>query len=182
MLAELDVVVFLRTQDPLERVAARVFGSLRSPYEQAEAEPGTGEIRYEATGLGFQALLFANTGEMRDPEFESYPYGLEITSSFWCVELDTLDLEGPLSEYFARKLAFELDLETATELLLETTEEAEIFEIRAYRRNPQYRFDQAPTVPKVFVIESRQVEETFDDEFLDEEGEAVADLEAEDRV
>jgi hypothetical protein len=104
-----------------------------------------------------------------DPEFEDYPYSLEISSQFWCVELDTLDLEGPLSEYYARQLAFELNVETATEILLETTEDSEIFEIRSYRRNPQYRLDQAPTTPKVFVIETRQVEVPFEEEEYEEE-------------
>jgi len=82
--------------------------------------------------------------------------------------MDTLDLEGPLSEYYARLLTFDLDLETATEIFLETTEEAEIFEIRAYKRNPQFRLDQGPTTPKVFVVETRQVERPFDEEEWEE--------------
>lgn len=167
MLAELDVVVFLKSNDALERMAERVFGSLRSTFSQAEPDE-SGAVYYESTGMGFHGLLFSNTGEMLDPEFDSFQYGLEITSQFWCVELDTVDLEGPLSEYFARKLAFELDMETATEILLETTEESEVFEIRSYRRNPQYRLDQAPTTPKVFIIETRQVEEAFEDEDWEE--------------
>ncbi|HLJ66403.1 MAG TPA: hypothetical protein VKX16_03480 [Chloroflexota bacterium] len=191
MLAELDVVVFIKSHDAIERVAERVFGLLRSQYQQS-AEDESGIATYEASGLGFHGLLFPNDGEMYDPEFEGFQYGLEITSSFWCVELDAVDLEGPLSEYFARKLAFEMNVETATELLLETTEESEIFEIRTYRRNPQYRLDQAPTTPKVFVVESRQVEEPFEDEdegewedgededYEDDE-EAVEELEREDR-
>jgi hypothetical protein len=107
---------------------------------------------------------------MLDPEFEDYSIGLDISSQFWCVDLETVELEGPLSEYYARLLAFELNLESATEILVETTEESEIFEIRAYRRNPQFRLDQAPTVPRVYMIESRQVEEVFgEDEAWDEE-------------
>lgn len=178
MLAELDVVVFLKSHDPLEQIAARLFGALKSPY-QATAPDESGSSYFEASGLGFHALLFPNSEDMLDPEFEAYHYGLEITSHFWCVELDTSDLEGPLSEYFARQIAFELDVETATEVLLETTEESEIFEIRAFRRNPQYRFDQSPTTPKVFVIETRQVEESFDeeDEWPEEtEGEEIGDV------
>lgn len=187
VLAELDVVVFLKSADNLERTAERVFGTLRSQYRAAEPDE-SGITTYEASGLGFHGLLFPNSGDLLDPEFEQYQYGLEITSHFWCVELDTLDLEGPLSEYFARELAFELNTETATEILMDTTEESEIFEIRAYRRNPQYRLDQAPTTPKVFVIETRQVVEAFEedeegagewDEYADED-EAVADLEKED--
>jgi hypothetical protein len=163
MLAELDVVVFLKSRDDLERMAARVFGVLKSSYQAAEPVE-SGVAAYEANGLGFHGLLYANSSEAADPEFEDYQFGLEISSGFWCVELDTIDLEGPLSEYFARQLAFELDVETATEILMETTEESEIFEIRSYRRNPQYRLDQAPTTPRVFVIETRQVEESFDEE------------------
>lgn len=196
MLAELDVLVFLKSHDSLEHVAERVFGVLHSQYSPTDPEESNGETYFQASGLGFQATLFPNAGDVQDPEFPDYQFGLEISSTFWCVELDTVDLEGPLSEYFARKIAFDLDIETATEMLLETTEESDIFEIRAYRRNPQFRFDQAPTVPKVFVIESRQVEESFDseeleedfdededdlDEYADEE-ELTADLEAEDRV
>jgi hypothetical protein len=89
--------------------------------------------------------------------------------------MNTIEIEGPLSEYFARLLAFELDVETATEVLLEATEDSEIFEIRAFKRNPQYRLDQSPTTPKVFIVETRQVEETFDDE----EGEEVDEQEYE---
>jgi hypothetical protein len=134
---------------------------------------------YEATGLGFHAALYPNSGDLLDPEFESYQFGLEITSDFWCVELDTLDLEGPLSEYYARQLAFELDVETATEIFLESTEEAEVFEIRGYRRNPQYRLDQGPTTPKVFVVENRQVVRPFEDEdWEDGEVEEAEDTEA----
>ncbi|HEX6510626.1 MAG TPA: hypothetical protein VF221_23605 [Chloroflexota bacterium] len=174
MLAELDVMVFLKANEDLERTAERVFGALRSTYAASTMEDTPGVMYYEANGIGFHAALFPNSGDLLDPEFESYSYGLEITSHFWCADMDTLDLEGPLSEYFARMLAFELDVETATEILLETTEDSEIFEIRAYRRNPQYRLDQSPTTPKVFVVETRQVEESFDDEDEDVE-EDVAD-------
>ena len=174
MLQELDVIVFLKSHDDLEGTARRVFGALRSPYQLVT--PDEGEEYCEGSGLGFRGALFANAGDNHDPEFEEYQFGLEITSQFWCVELDTVDLEGPLSEYYARQIAFELDMETATEISVETTETAEIFEIRAYRRNPQYRLDQAPTTPKVFVIEARQVEEAFEDEDEEwEEGEWAED-------
>ncbi len=189
MLLELDVVVFLKSTDSLEHVAQRVFGVLGSPYHQAE-DDGSGFITFEAEGMGFHALLYANSGDTQDPEFETFPFGLELTSRFWDAELDTVDLEGPLSEYFARLLAFELDVETGTEILIETTEESEIFDIRTFRRNPQYRLDQSPTTPKVFVVENRQVEQPFGededwendqgDEFADED-ELVEDLEREDR-
>jgi hypothetical protein len=91
-----------------------------------------------------------------------------------------VDLEGPLSEYYARQLAFELNLETATMILLETDEDGETFEFRAFRRNPQYRADQSPTIPKVFMIEDRQVVVPFDDEQDEDEGEwEDADVEGE---
>lgn len=182
MLAELDVVVFLKSNEDLDRVAERVFAALRSSYEPATSDEWGGS-HYRASGLGFQATLFANSGEMLDPEFEDYPIGLDISSQFWCVDLEAVDLEGPLSEYFARLLAFELNLESATEILVETTEESEIFEIRAYRRNPQFRLDQAPTVPRVYMIESRQVEEVFgDDEAWDEKDDESDEGEVEGEV
>jgi hypothetical protein len=191
MLAELDVVVFLKSHDDLDRTAERVFAALRSPYQRSEPDEEGSTPTYEASGLGFQAVFFPNEGDFADPEFEDFQFGIEITSQFWCVELDTIDLEGPLSEYYARLLAFDLNLETATEILLDTTEESEIFEIRSYRRNPQYRLDQAPTTPRVFVIEARRVEQSFDeeedgdeeeweDEDYEDEDEAVAELEKED--
>lgn len=171
MITELDVVVFLKSNDDLAGTAQRVFGALNTPTEAANAEEWGGE-HYAASGLGFNAVVYRNSGDMQDPEFETYPYALEITSRFWCVELDTVDLEGPLSEYYARQLAFDLDMETATEILLDTTEEMEVSEIRAYRRNPQFRLDQGPTTPKVFVVETRQVQEPFDDEEeVEDEGE-----------
>ena len=168
MLAELDVVVFLKSQDDLDRTAERVFRALKSQYQADSSEDWGGDY-YQASGLGFSAALFSHTDDLLDPEFEEYQYGLEITSDFWCVELDESLLTGQLSEYYARLLAFDLNLETATEVLLETTEEAEIFEIRAFRRNPQYRLDQAPTTPKVFLIETRRVEEPFEEEDWEEE-------------
>jgi hypothetical protein len=172
MLAELDVLVFFKSSDSFEQAAERVFGALNTAYAEATMEDPAGVTYFEARGLGFHAALYPNSGELLDPEFENYAYGLEITSEFWCVELDTLDLEGPLSEYYARLIAFDLDVETTTEIFIETTEEAEIFEIRAYRRNPQYRLDQGPTTPKVFIVETRQVERPFDDEDWDEEEDA----------
>lgn len=168
MLAEPDVAIFLKSNDDLERTAARVFGALRTAYEASTMEDSPGVTFYEANGLGFHAALFSNSNELLDPEFEQYSCGLEITSHFWCADMETVDLESALSEYYARLLAFDLGIETATEILMEATEESEIFEIRAFKRNPQYRLDQSPTTPKVFVVETRQVEESFEDEDLDD--------------
>lgn len=162
MLAGLDMVVFLKSNDSLERTAERVFGVLKSQY-QASTSDEYGN-HYVARGLGFTAVLFSNAGDALYPAFEAYGYGLELISDFWCVDLEGVDIEGPISEYYARQLAFALNFETATEILLETTEDAEIFEYRSYRRNPQYRLDQAPTTPRVFVIETRQIEEPFEGE------------------
>jgi hypothetical protein len=171
MLAGLDIVVFLKSHDGLERTAERVFGALKSQFQSStSAEYGD---HYVATGLGFTAVLFSNSGDVLYPAFEEYSYGLELLSDFWCVDLEGVDIEGPMSEYYARQLAFDLNVETATEILLETSEDAEIFEYRSYRRNPQYRLDQAPTTPRVFVIESRQIEEQFDEE--DAEDDAIGE-------
>lgn len=173
MLAELDVIIYLKSDDSIERVAERVFGALGSSYEVATSEDMGGEY-YRASGLGLEGGLFHNTGDVLDPEFADYPYALDIQSGFWCVELDASGLEEALSEYYARYLAFVLNVETATEIFLEATEEIERLEIRAYQRNPQYRLDQPPTTPKVLVIEQREVEVPYDeDEPWDEESEEI---------
>jgi hypothetical protein len=163
MLLELDISVYVKTSDNLDRAAERIFGVLGTAAERA-SDPEWGGDHYVGKGLGFRGYLFGNTGDMLDPEFEKYSVGLEIMSNFWCVELDAVDLEGPLSEYYARDLAYELNIETATMVLLETSEEGEIFQLRAFRRNPQYRVDAGPTIPKVFVIEEREVVIPFEDE------------------
>ena len=168
MLAELDIIVYLKSSDDLDRVAQRVFGALSTECRAAESDEWGGRF-CEASGLGLDAVLYLNRGDMLDPEFEGYQYALEITSQFWCIDLDQLDLEESLSEYYARLLAFTLDMETATEIFLEATEEFERLEVRSYQRNSQFRLDQAPTNPKVLVVETREVEVPF------EEGEARED-------
>jgi hypothetical protein len=174
MLLELDIAVFIKSSEDLDRTAERVFGLLGSA-SQRGSDPEWGGDHYAASGLGFRAVFYPNTGDVYDPEFDAYQYGLEILSTFWCVELDTVDLEGPLSEYYARQLAFELNTETATMVLLETDEDGETFQFRAFRRNPQYRADQSPTTPKVFVIEERPVVVPFDEEDEDEWEDADAE-------
>lgn len=169
MLAELDIAIFLQGDDDLSATAQRVFKALGSePQAGQSAEWGE---HYAASGVGFRAILYRNEGEMQDPEFERYRYSLEIVSLFSCSELDPMDLEMPLSDYFARLLAFALDVETATAVPVEITGEREVFEVRAFRRNPNYRLDQGPTVPKVFVVETRELVETFEDA-LDEGAES----------
>jgi hypothetical protein len=177
MLLELDIAVYIKSSDDLDRAAERIFGVLGST-PQRGSDPEWGGDHYTSSGLGFRAVFFPNDGDMYDPEFDGFEYGLEILSNFWCVELDTVDLEGPLSEYYARELAFELNAETATLILLETDEDGETFEFRAFRRNPQYRADQSPTTPKVFVVEEREVVVPFDEVEEEDEWEE-ADAEGE---
>jgi len=170
MLGELDVVVFLQSHDDLQRTAERIFGALQTSSTSATDED-LGDQYFAASGLGFSAGLYINSDQRADPWFERYPYYIEISSHFWCVDLDTVDLEGPLSEYYGRMLAFALDMETATAILVDTTEDGEWFEIVAYRRNPQYRLDQSPTTPKVVEIERRREFSSFEESEDWEDGE-----------
>jgi hypothetical protein len=164
MLGELDVLVFVKSADDLSKAAERVFASLRTEPVPATMEEPAGLPFFEGQGLGFSATFFANSGDLLDPEFENYDYTLQINSDFWDIELDPLDLESALSEFYARKLAFELNVETATEIFVESTEDAEVFEIRSFRRNSQYVPSAGPTIPRVYLTETRQVERAFDDE------------------
>jgi hypothetical protein len=175
MLAELDVLVFLKSSDSLDRTAERVFASLHTEPTAGVMDDPAGLQYFEGHGLGLSATLYENTGELLDPEFEEFGFSLQISSDFWDVDLDPVDLEASLSEYFARKLTFELNLETCTEIFIESTEEAEISEIRTFRRNPQYTPGGGPTIPRVYTAEARQVERPFGDEAWDDEAEFVDD-------
>jgi hypothetical protein len=169
MLAELDVLVFLKSSDALDRVAERVFAALHTEPTAAVMDEPAGLPYYEGQGMGLSATLYENAGEMLDPEFEDFGFALQITSDFWDVDLDPIDLESGLGEFYARKLSYELNLETATEIFIESTEEVEISEIRSFRRNPQYVPDSGPTVARVYTTEARQVERPFDDQEWDDE-------------
>jgi hypothetical protein len=165
LLTELGIVVYLRVADDLEQLASRLFGTLGTEWKISNTSSGR---QAQGRGLGFQAVLAAHEGENLDPEFQQYGHRLEIISAYADVDLDPFDLENPLSEYFARQIAFDLNIETATEILVEANDEEEVYEVRAYKRNPQYRLDQSPTTPKVFVIETRELREPLVDEEAEE--------------
>lgn len=178
MLAELDVIIFLKSHDDLERTAERVFGALGSAYRATTSDEG--DTYYEANGLGFRAEMFDYDPYVEYPALAPFTIELDIISRYWCVDLDAASLEEALSEYYARHLAFELDIETANEVPVETTEDFERMRIRVFRRNPQYRTDQAPTTPRVFLVEEHFREVPFDqDEYEDTEED---DLEAEEDI
>lgn len=179
MLSELDIAIFLKSNDDLARAAARVFGALNSQYVEGSAEE-LGTENYQAQGMGFKAVVYANAGELQDPEFADYPVTLELTSRFADVELDQIDLEGMLAEYYARMLAFDLAIETAAAILVEEREDVEVFEIRAFIRNTQYRSDSGPTIPKVHIVETREIEVPLTGEAWDEEAAFDDEREAED--
>ena len=52
MLTELEIVVFLKSNEDLTRVADRVFAALHTPYQEATSDEWGGE-HYTAEGLGF---------------------------------------------------------------------------------------------------------------------------------
>ncbi len=168
MLADLDVLIFIKSNDALDRLAERVFNALKSQSSRGTTEK-YGEDSYWAEGLGFTAVLYPNSGDVQDVEFEEYGHSLEISSQFSCVELDAAGLEAALSEYFARLLAFDLNLETAVAVFLEEQGDVEVFERRAYSRNTQYRSDSGPTVPKVHVVETREFEIPIGEDQWDED-------------
>ncbi|GAC1326437.1 MAG: hypothetical protein NVS2B16_10450 [Chloroflexota bacterium] len=162
MLAELNVVIFLKSHDDLDRTAQRVFGALGSAATATVSDEG--DTYYQAEGLGFRAELFDYNPYVEFPALASFSYELDIISRYWCVDLDAAALEESLAEYYARQLAFELNVETANEVPVETTEEYERMRIRVFRRNPQYRADQAPTTARVFIIEEHFRDVPYDQE------------------
>lgn len=178
MLAELDIVIFIKSEDNPDLVAERVFHAMGGDYQTVTSDEG--DTHYEAAGLGFRAELNTYDPYEENPVLAPFDYELDIFSKYFCVDLDALALEETMSEYFARLLAFELNTEVATEILVDATDEVERLRILVFRRNPQYRLDQAPTLPKVFLVEEHEREEAYDrdawegDDGNDEEGEELA--------
>ena len=162
MLAELNIVIFLKSNDDLERMAERVFGALGSVSNATVSDEG--DTYYEGSGLGFRAELFTYDPYIEYPALAAFAYELDIISRYWDPDLDAAALDDSLAEYYARELAFELNVETASEVPVETTDEYERLRVRIFRRNPQYRLDQAPTTPRVFLIEEHFRELPFNEE------------------
>ncbi len=177
MPTQFEVVVYLKTSAELEDLARRVFDSLGGDYA-LENEPSMGGDFYRLTSMGLEATLFSNVDEMLDEDFESYQYALSFVSTFVDPDFEVAPLEAPLAEYYARFLAFNLDAETATSFYLGTQDGIDLYEIRAFKRNPQYVMDAGITVPRVYMAERRTVEYEAIEGEMEEDGE-IQDVEAE---
>jgi hypothetical protein len=159
MPTQCEVLVYLKfpLDIDMEEAAQRVFAALGGTPEYQRDEE-TGEAFYRVRALGLEAALFANEGALRDEDFAAFPYGLSVVSLFECPELELAPVESPLADYYARLLAFALDIETATSFYLGSQNGSDLYEIRGFRRNPQFLPNSGPTVPRVYMTERRTVE------------------------
>jgi len=154
----MEVVVYIRSHSDLATVAGAAFAALGLPASEAQNDAALGGAYFRQAALGFEATVFANAGDMEDEDFAGYGHALGVVSTYMDPELELEDAEAPLADYLARLLAFHLDAEVATSFYLGGQDGVDLYEIRAFRRNPQWVMDSGPTAQRVYISERRTVE------------------------
>ena len=177
MATQFETVIYIRAHSELAEVAHNVFAALGGGEYVSDNDPALGGDYARLSALGMEGTLFANDGEMEDEDFADYAFGLGIVSTYVDPDLELASAEGALSDYYARLLAFSLDVEVATSFYLGGQNGVDLYEIRAFKRNPQFMPDAGPTVQRVYVSERRTVE--YDSELADEDFEDEAPFEDE---
>lgn len=177
MATQFETVIYIKANTDQEAVAQLVFGALGGGDYAADNDPALGGDYYRLTALGLEGTVFANEGEMEDDDFADFPFGLGLVSTYIDPDLDLGPAEATLSDYYARLLAFDLDVETAASFYLGGQDGVDVYEIRAFRRNPQYTLDAGPTIQRVYVSERRTVE--YDAEAAEEDFDEEVPLEDE---
>jgi hypothetical protein len=168
---QFECVIYIKSQSGLEDTAKRVFGALGGGAFEQDDDPALGGEYWRMSALGFEGTVFGNRGDMEDEDFEPYTYGLGVATTYLDPEIELAPAESPLAEYYARLLAFQLDLEVATSFYLGGQDGIDLYEIRAFRRNPQFTLDSGPMSQRVYITERRTVEydaELVEDDFQDE--------------
>jgi hypothetical protein len=172
---QFETVVYVKSRDNLEETARRIFSALGGGDFQADNDPALGGDYFRLSALGFEGTVFGNEGEMEDEDFAEFGYGFGIVTTYLDPDLEMGPAETPLAEYFAHMLAFQLDLEVATSVYVGPQEGVDVYEIRAFKRNPQFTLDAGPLAKRVYVSERRTVE--YDSELV--EGDFEEDLDEE---
>jgi len=168
--AQFELVVYFKTSADLEELARQVFRSLGGGDYTSGDDPSFGGEFRRLDALGLEATLFQNQGEMLDEDFDEYAYGLLLAPMYIDPDLELAPVEAPLAEYFARLLAFHSDAEVATSIYLGSQDGLDLYEIRAFKRNPQFVPNSGPTSPRVYISERRTVEYEADEDLADEDG------------
>jgi hypothetical protein len=171
MPTQFETVIYIKSHSELAEVAHNVFASLGGGEIMSENDPALGGDYFRVSALGLEGTVFANDGEMEDDDFAGYAFGLGVASTYVDPDLELAAAESALCDYFARLLAFSLDAEVATSFYLGGQDGVDLYEIRSFKRNPQFRPDSGPTTQRTYVSERRTVEydtELADDDFEDE--------------
>lgn len=177
MATQFEIVIYVKAHGDLDGMAHAIFGTLGTDEFISENSPDLGGDYARLTTLGLEATVFSNAGEMEDEDFAEYPYGLGIASTYLDPDLELATAESALADYYARLLAFTLDVETATSFYLGAQDGVDVYEIRAFRRNPQFAPDAGPTAQHVYISDRRTVE--YDTEVVEEDFEEDAAFEDE---
>lgn len=175
MPTQFETVIYVKSHAELAEVAHNLFAALGGGEYITDTDPALGGEYCRLSALGLEGTVFANEGDMQDEDFAGYSFGLGIASTYVDPDLELAAAETALADYFGRLLAFSLDTEVATSFYLGGQDGVDVYEIRAFRRNPQFRLDAGPTAQRVYVSERRTVE--YDAELGDDESddEASAD-------
>jgi hypothetical protein len=174
---QFETVIYIKAQTELSEVAHNVFAALGGGEYISDNDAALGGDYYRLSSLGLEGTVFANDGEMEDEDFAGYPYGLGVVSTYHDPELELAAAETALGDYYCRLLAFELNVEVATSFYLGGQDGVDLYEIRAFKRNPQWTLDAGPTAQRVYVSERRTVE--YDSELPDEDFDEEAPFEDE---
>lgn len=174
MPTQFEVLLYVKLPLDIEAATQRVFGALGGGEAKQTIDENLGGECWRLEALGLQAALFANEGDMLDEDFPDFQYGLSVMSTFHCADIEMAPVEPPLADYYARLLAFYLDAETATSFYVGSHDGVDLYEVRSFRRNTQFRSDAGPTTPRVYVSERRTVE------YASDESDANSDDEFED--
>ena len=177
MATQFEIVIYVKAHGELDSIARGIFGALGTGEYLVENSPEMGGDYCRLITLGLEATVFANEGPMEDEDFAEYPYGFGVASTYLDPGLELAAAEGALADYYARLIAFNLDVETATSFYLGGQDGIDEYEIRSFRRNPQFTPDAGPTAQHVYVSERRTVE--YDTDVVEEDFEEDAAFEDE---
>ncbi len=103
--------ICIRTEKPLQQLAAEIRGLFSLPPFKMTSFSGDEYCQFEV--LGLLILLHQTDEEDRDPEVMDYSYSFDMQMSFVDHDLDTDVMEYRLQPYYAQLLSFHLGLDTA---------------------------------------------------------------------
>ncbi|GHO44430.1 hypothetical protein [Ktedonospora formicarum] len=107
----MSLQICIKTHQSLQQLATEIRALLNLPPFTNQSLVGAPYCQFET--LGMFVLVQRTEEDERDPEVREYPYCFNLQSSFTEHSLDTDEMEYNLQPYYARLLAFHLNIATA---------------------------------------------------------------------